>query len=120
MPPTLYGLSASQVERLKRLLDSVEVGTLGRPMPHRRSVLDIQGTLTGFLEAAVAGTSALNGTPTVGTLNVYSFSSTGTVDTGYDVAVYNFAPTDATTDRWTRVGFDVTCGLWCIDTQYCS
>lgn len=117
---TLYGLTAAQIERLRRLLSLVETGEVSLPREGRRFSQLVQGTITGLLTNSVDATSDLTGTPKVGTLNIYTFSSTGTVDTGNDETVYNFAPQAATTDRWTRCGFDVTCGKWVIDTQYCS
>jgi hypothetical protein len=121
MADTLYALTQSQVERLARLLQLVESGELSVPRGQRSEfVSHADRGISGFLTSAAVGTSSLNGTPTVGTLNVYGFSSTGTWDSGRDETVYNFAPTDATTDRWTVCHRDSYTGKWVIHTQYCS
>lgn len=119
MSETLYGLTASQVARLKRLLDGVE--SADRP-PVSNSVRFPKNStkiFVGILTSSVAATTALTGKPSVGTLNVYDVSSTGTLDTGVDLSVYNLAPHAATTDRWTIAELTAT-GRIVITTQFCS
>ena len=120
MPDTLYGLTEAQVQRLGRWLATVEgdfqppLGQSRNPPPQASRVV------IGALTSAVSATTALLGKPKVGTLNIYSFTSTGTVDTGYDEKCYNFAPQAATTDRWTVCERCAFSGKLIITTQYCS
>lgn len=119
MPETLYGLTEAQIERLKRLLNSVEGD--GQPPLSKGSGRRPQAgrVAAGALTSSVAS-AGLFGTPTVGELNVYTFSSTGKVDTGINLVVYNMAPAAATTDRWTIAERDNYAGKWIITTQFCS
>lgn len=120
MAETHYALTAEQLVRLKRLAESVE--TLDRQSPRnwgRKPILSSR-VIIGALTSSVSATTALLGKPKVGTLNVYTFSSTGVEDTGIDETVYNFAPQAATTDRWTIAERDDFTGKWIITTQFCS
>lgn len=115
-----YALTEDQLARLKRVADSVE--TLDRVSPRtwgRRPIVPSR-IIVGILTNAVSATTSLIGKPKVGTLNVYSFSSTGTEDTGVDETVYNFAATGATTDRWTIAELDAFNGKFVITAQFCS
>lgn len=120
MPEQLYGLTATQVARLKALLDSYEAGVLPRVQPARRPWHYASSVIVGILTDPIAATTALTSKPKVGTLNVYSFTSTGTEDTTADETVYSFAPHIATTDRWTVCERDSFTGKWILTTQYCS
>lgn len=116
----LYALTASQVVRLKNLLEMVEGGGMPNlPQGTKRPPVASR-VLVGILTDAVAATTALTSKPKVGTLNVYSFTSTGTVDTGVDETCYNFAPQSATTDRWTVCERCSWTGKLVITTQFCS
>lgn len=116
----LFGLTSEQIERLRRLLDQAERDSGAPPGNRGRRNLQPSRIVVGALTSAVAATTALLGPPQVGTLNVYSFTSTGTTDTGNDITVYNFAPQAATTDRWTICERDSLTGKWMITTQFCS
>ena len=120
MAERLYALTEAQMNRLKRLLDSVEVASSPAPTNAGRRLLQPSRVIIGALTSAVTATTALLGKPYVGTLNVYSFSSTGVEDTGLDETVYNFAPQAATTDRWTVCERCNITGKWIITTQFCS
>lgn len=120
MAADLFGLTASQVARLKRVLDSVEGGDVIPPQQYGRGPLQSAKVIVGILTDAVAATTALTSKPKVGTLNVYSFTSTGTTDTGLDETVYGFAPSAWTTDRWTVAERDSFTGKWVLTTQFCS
>ena len=117
----LYGLTETQVERLKRLLDRVESG---EPIPVARERQWWESgpdrIIVGLVDSSIAATTSLTGPPVPGTLNVYGFTSAGTTDTGRDETVYNFAPQAATTDRWTIAERDDVTGKWVITTQFCS
>lgn len=121
MEQVLYGLTASQIARLRVLLDRIERGELSTPHPQPRLPGEAPDrVIVGVLTGSAAACASLLGTPTVATMNVYSFSSTGTSDSGRDETVYNFAPQAATTDRWTVAERDSLTGKWIITTQYCS
>lgn len=116
----LYALTAVQVARIDALLQQFEGG--GSPplqQPGRRPLLAAR-VLVGALDSAVTATTGLFTKPKVGTLSIYSFSSTGSADTGVNVSCYNFAPQPASTDRWTVVERDNWTGKWVITTQFCS
>jgi len=98
----------------------IESGELERNPIRRQSSSYPDRVIVGALTAAAAATTALLGMPKVATLNVYTFSSTGTVDSGRDETVYNFAPQAATTDRWTVCERCSITGKWIITTQFCS
>lgn len=120
MADELFGFTAAQILRLRRVLERVESDdypTLNR-MP--RNLLPAGVVVVGLLESGVAATTTLTSTPKVGTINIYSFSSTGTLDTGIDEACFNFAPQIATTDRWTFCVRDAVTGRLVIDYQACS
>lgn len=119
MSETLYGLTESQVIRLKRLLDAAE-NSDRPPLTNSRTQRQPSRSLIGILESPVSATTALTSKPKVGTLNVYSFSSTGVLDTGMDLTVYNFAPQAATTDRWTMADRCSITGKLFIAGQFCS
>lgn len=101
MAGELFGLDLAQTMRLKQALELIEgqSGVTLNRMP--RNFLPAEGYLVGILTDAVAATTGLTSKPKVGTANIYNFSSTGTVDIGVSETCYNFAPTIATTDRWT-------------------
>jgi len=120
MAETLYGLTSSQVLRLKRVLDGWEAGELGQPNTRVPGSLPASRVIVGILTDPISATTALTGKPKVGTLNVYSFSSTGTADTGLDETVYNFAPQAATTDRWAVCERCNITGKWVLTYQACS
>ena len=120
MADELYGLTLEQAERLKRVLERVESDIVPGPSNYPRRPMQASRVVVGALTSAVAATTALLGKPKVGTLNIYTFTSTGTEDTGIDEKCYNFAPQAATTDRWT---FCLRCsmtGKLIIDYQACS
>ena len=102
------------------MLNRVETGELSSPTYYRRQMPGRSEYLIGILTDSVAAISGLTGTPTVGSLNVYSFSSTGVEDTGVDQVCYNFAPQAATTDRWTGIARDSYTGKYFIDFQACT
>lgn len=116
----MFGLSAEDVERLRRLLNAVETDILPQPFNRQRKETIPSRIIIGALTSAAAATTALLGKPKMATLNVYTFTSTGTADTGIDESVYNFAPQAATTDRWTVAERDSLTGKWIITTQFCS
>lgn len=118
----LHGFTAAQVARLKRIADAVESDYGPSISQHGRPPKQSSKFVIGVLESAVAGTSALIPTAaTVGTLNVYSASSTGFSDTGVDEeGVLNLAIQDATTDRITLCARDSWSGRLLIITQFCS
>lgn len=120
MPEQLFSFTEAQVARLKKIAEAVEVNERPPLTNSHRSPTVPSRIIIGALESSVSATTALLGKPKVGTLNVYTFSSTGTEDTGRDETVYNFAPQAATTDRWTICERDNTCGKWIITTQFCS
>lgn len=78
----LFALTASDVSRLRGLLNSAE-GETGETL-HRRRRRTMPGALRviGLLTDPISATTALNTKPKVGTLNVYSFSSTWIDSTG--------------------------------------
>lgn len=118
---TLYGLTAEQVTRLSRLLYLVDSGELSLPRPSgSQRDLRADRVIVGLLDSSIAAVATLTGAPVPGTMSVYSFSSTGSVDTTRDETVYNFAPQAATTDRWCVAERDNITGKWVLTTQYCS
>lgn len=119
MAEELYALTAGQVIRLKRLLEAVESGS---PIPLSQQATKPRAAtvLVGILTDQISATTGLATKPKVGVLNVYSFTSTGTVDTGIDETVYSFAPHAATTDRWSVAERDAVTGYLVLTTQYCS
>lgn len=120
MADELFGLTIDQVLRLRRVLEYVEADLVSSPTngnPRRPTASRI---VIGILTDAVSATTALTGKPKVGTLNVYTFTSTGTEDTGIDEKCYNFAPQSATTDRWTVCERCNLTGKLIITTQFCS
>ena len=120
MPETLYGLTESDLLRLRSIVQSVERSD-SPPLAQRgRRSLIPSRIIIGALTSAAAATTALLGKPKVATLNVYTFSSTGVEDTGIDETVYNFAPQAATTNRWTIAERDDVTGKFIITTQFCS
>lgn len=120
MADELFGLTASQVLRLRQMLARVEGDY--QPTLNRSPVNLWQSgkVIVGILTDAITATTGLATKPKVGTLNVYSFSSTGVEDTGFDETVYSFAPSAATTDRWAVAERDSFTGKWILTTQYCS
>lgn len=120
MEEELYGLTKDQMSRVSRLLQLFEKQDGQSPSQIRRPPLTGAKILIGALTNSVSATTGLLTKPKVGTLNVYSFTSTGTVDTGIDETVYNFAPAAATTDRWTIAERDAITGKLIITTQFCS
>lgn len=120
MAEELYGLSIADVMRLKRVLTLVETGNPPTLNRSPRNFIPAADILVGILTDPVAATTGLATKPKVGTLNVYSFTSTGTVDSGFDETVYNFAPQAATTDRWTFCVRDSLTGKLVISYQACS
>lgn len=116
----LFGFTPAQLDRLRRIANAVETNERPPLTNSGRRQLTPSRVIIGVLESFVVGTTALIGVPKVGTLNVYSFSSTGVADTGLDEKVYNFAPQVATTDRWTVCERCNMTGNWIITTQYCS
>lgn len=117
---TLYGLTESQVLRLRKMLDSWETESFGPLTQSPAKSLPASRVIVGILTDAISATTALTGKPKVGTLNVYTFSSTGTADTGIDETVYSFAPQSATTDRWSVCERCNMTGKWVLTTQFCS
>ena len=116
----LYAFTADQIAIIRNLYEAWknESGdTLNRP--GRRNLQSAKVAI-GALTSAASATTALLGKPKAATLNVYSFTSTGSTDTGIDITVYNFAPQAATTDRWTVVERDAFTGKWIITTQFCT
>lgn len=113
-------LTNEQVERIERVLTAFESGDLGSLHRGSRRPLYPARVIVGILTDPIAATTALTSKPKVGTLNVYSFTSTGTTDTGRDETVYSFAPSIATTDRWTICERDDYTGKWVLTTQFCS
>lgn len=116
----LYGLTADDIEWLRQKLGVVENDSRDTLSRNTRRPLRSSTIAIGALTSAVAATTALLGKPKVGTLNVYSFSSTGIEDLDIDITVYSFAPQIATTDRWTVAERDAFTGKWILTTQYCS
>lgn len=116
----LYGLDIAQTARLKRALELIE-GQAGPVLARQpRNYLPAANILVGILESPVAATTSLIGPPKMGLLNVYSFSSTGVLDTGVDEPVFGFAPQIWTTDRWTVAERCSLTGRLMLTTQYCS
>lgn len=105
---------------MRKIVDAVEASDISPVHRSGRRPLQSAKIAIGALTSAAAATTALLGKPKVATLNVYSFTSTGTTDTGVDITVYNFAPQEATTDRWTVAERDAFTGKWVITTQFCS
>jgi len=120
MADDIYGLTIDQMERLRRTCEIVEKNSPPSPTGLRRPPLQSSKIMVGILTDPIAATTSLIGKPKVGTLNVYSFSSTGVTDTGIDETVYSFAPTAATTDRWAVAERDAVTGLLILTTQFCS
>lgn len=120
MAADLFGFTAAQVERLKKIAEAVEASDISPIQSPGRRPLNSAKVAVGILTSSIAAISGLTGTPTVGTLNVYSFTSAGTEDTGVDITVYNFAPQAATTDRWAVAERDAFTGNWVLTTQFCS
>jgi len=118
--PDLFGFTRAQVERLKRIATLVESSELEPLVRGRGRNLVPARIRVGILESSVSAVTALTGKPKVGTLNVYTFTSTGSEDIGIDETCYNFAPQAATTDRWTVIERDSFTGKWVITTQFCS
>lgn len=116
----LYGLTEAQVQRLRAAIEAIELSDDPSPRAGRRRPLYASRVIIGALTSSIAATTALLGKPKVGTLNVYSFSSTGVTDTGVDETVYSFAPQAATTDRWSVAERCNMTGKWILTTQYCS
>lgn len=116
----LFAFELDQVQRIRRVLNLVEGNSTPslRRMP--RNLLTAAAQVVGILESSIAATTSLIGPPKMGTLNIYSFSSTGTVDTGVDETVFSFAPSVATTDRWSVCGRDALTGRLILHTQFCS
>lgn len=120
MADKLNAFTDEQVERIKRDLEYVERDFIPSPRQLGKRPMYASRIVVGKLSANVAATTALLGKPKVGTINVYSFSSTGTTTTGISEACYNFAPQVATADRWTfceRCGYT---GKLIISFQACS
>jgi hypothetical protein len=120
MSDELFAFDAAQVARLTKVVNSVELNDQPRPSGSSQRPRLPSRIIIGLLTNSVSATTSLTGKPKVGTLNVYSFSSTGVEDTGLDETVYNFAPQAATTDRWTVAERDDVCGKFAITTQFCS
>lgn len=118
MANVLNGFTDAQIARLRRVLNAVETGELppehGQPAPKGPRA---SRHAVGILTDPIAAIATPTGTPTVGTLNVYSFSSTGVEDTGVDETVYHFGTQVATTGRWTFAHRDNFTGKWFIDYQ---
>ena len=115
-----YFFNDEQIARLRALYQHFQNESAGTLHQSTRRPLAPARVIVGILTDSITATTALTGKPKVGTLNVYSFSSTGTEDTGIDEKVYNFAPQAATTDRWTVAERCNITGRWVITTQFCS
>lgn len=115
-----YYFNGEQVNRLRELFQQFYNESSETLHRRGRRPLTASRVIIGALTSSVSATTALLGKPKVGTLNVYSFTSTGTEDTGVDETVYNFAPQAATTDRWTVCERCNITGKWIITTQFCS
>lgn len=120
MAEDLFGMIAADVVRLRNVMARVESGQLPTLNRMPRNILPAATVVVGILESSVAATTGLATTPKVGEINIYSFTSTGTVDTTINEKCYNFAPQAATTDRWTFCVRDAVTGLLVIDFQACS
>lgn len=116
----LFGFHGKDVERISKVVNHVEANNLQSPNQLPRRSLQPSRIIVGILTSAISATTSLIGPPKVGTLNVYSFSSTGTEDTGIDEPIYNFAPSAATTDRWSIAERDSYTGKFVLTTQFCS
>lgn len=115
-----FYLSLDDVLFLRRMKARVESGAEPTLTRHPRNLLPASQVVVGLLTDAIAATTALTSKPKVGTLNVYTFTSTGVEDTGFDEPIYNFAPAIATTDRWTFGIRDSFTGKIILDYQACS
>lgn len=120
MAEELYGLTQSDMLRLRELLSGLQGNTNETLYRRRRRPMPGALSVVGLLTDSIAATTALTSKPKVGTLNVYSFTSTGVEDTGVDVKIYNFAPQAATTDRWTFGRLDAFNMKYVLDFQACS
>ena len=123
MPGDVFGLVAADIDRLRRMLAAYERGELGGRPGQSEDDRIIEGpseSISGFLTSAVTGLADLDSAPTYGTLNVYTYTTTGSVDTGRDERVWHFATVDATTDRWTFAALDRQNGKYTIYYQACS
>ncbi len=115
----LFGLTSWDVRRLHKLLRAYESGELtDRPgdSPDPRWIdTPASASINGFLTAPITGLTSGNSTPKVGTLNLYSFTSTGSADSGVDETVYYTGLYDATTSVWQTAYKDKTTNKYVLD-----
>lgn len=120
MVEDLHGLTSADIDKLRRVLAMVEMDD-SPPLKQRgRRPLTPSRIICGALTSAAAACTGLFTKPKVAVLNVYTFSSTGTEDTGIDENVYNLSKYAATTDRWTVAERDSVTGKFVITAQFCS
>jgi len=121
MADDLFALDAAQVARLRRILEQVEAGFNPVQQHSPKNLLSASQQVFGVLDSPIAASTALIPiTANSGTLNVYSASSTGVFDSGFDETVYSVAPSIATTDRFCVCGRDAISGRLILHTQFCS
>jgi len=115
MPKNIYALSESDAATLREMAAAYRAGELGRPLPKPRRPLPRCDVIFGVVDSQILGTTGSVTTPGSGTLNVYTFTSTGgTSDTGRNETVYNATATNASTDEYTVCVRDYNTGHYLI------
>lgn len=104
MPPNreLYALTSEQVRILGELAAAYQNGELRfGNTPRKQALLDYPLLEFGTATATISGVSSVGAAPTTGSVNVFTFTSTGgTTDTGRNVGVYNFSTVSISTKDW--------------------
>lgn len=124
MANEVFGISAADVPRLKRLLDAFESGELHEGFLSRRSPLgDIPNRYLGWTETTITAASGSTWGASVGsgTVSIAQISSSDTIeDAGFDETVYNIAQVSVSTGKWVQMQRDPFSGRLVLNFEDCS